>query len=414
MGFSLTCLRLEAGAKGQDMSMALIDPTSCSRYNLCPETRFGLRKITMLTKVEIKNYRGFPSYRMDGLAQVNLLVGKNNSGKTALLEGIQFLVSGGDPVVLEEAAQRRGELVFLRGPERAPLSDISHFFHGHTLSPESTFSVSGDNGYKPLRIKIVAAKNRDDSEESSRPLAHYSGALLKIEGGRIDERDERVFRVTREGAVELETRRRLGLLVPSLFSRGDEPPVRFLGTDSLNMPTLAALWDEVTVNGLEEEVSNALRVLEPSLQSIHMLTGATSYGYSGNRAGAVVGLEGSRSRIPLGSMGDGMRRMLALATSLACSRNGALFADEIDTGLHYSIMPDMWKLVVDRAVAADIQVFATTHSWDCIEGLSLLCQREPQWLNKVAIHTIDRTLEHSVAFKGESIVRMAKHHIDPR
>ncbi len=47
----------------------------------------------MLTRVEINNYRGFPSYRMEGLAQVNLLVGKNNSGKTALLEGIQFLAS---------------------------------------------------------------------------------------------------------------------------------------------------------------------------------------------------------------------------------------------------------------------------------------------------------------------------------
>lgn len=65
----------------------------------------------MLTSVEITNYRGFKSYAMDGLRRVNLLVGKNNSGKTALLEGLQYFASGGDPAILAEIAERRGETV---------------------------------------------------------------------------------------------------------------------------------------------------------------------------------------------------------------------------------------------------------------------------------------------------------------
>ena len=174
------------------------------------------------------------------------------------------------------------------------------------------------------------------------------------------------------------------------------------------------MWDEITLNGLESEVSKALEVLDKDVQSVHMLSGISAHGYYGSRAGAVVGLKASKQRIQLGSMGDGMRRMLALATSLACTREGALFADEIDTGLHYSIMSDMWKLIVDRAVAANVQVFATTHSWDCIEGLSLLCQQDPQIQTKVAVHKIDRTLQHSIAFNGESVARMERNHIDPR
>jgi AAA15 family ATPase/GTPase len=117
---------------------------------------------------------------------------------------------------------------------------------------------------------------------------------------------------------------------------------------------------------------------------------------STRRGGFVLGLK-DKSRIPLGSLGDGMRRMLALAASLVCSRDSAMFTDEIDTGLHYSVMSDMWKLVIGRAIASNVQVFATTHSWDCIEGLSLLCQDDPSIQNKVSVQKIDRTLSHSIS-----------------
>lgn len=109
-----------------------------------------------------------------------------------------------------------------------------------------------------------------------------------------------------------------------------------------------------------------------------------------------------------------MRRMMALATSLAFSKGGCLFVDEVDTGLHYSVMPDMWRLVIAKAIASNAQVFATTHSWDCIEGLSVLCQREPELIKQVAVHKIDRALPNSVGFSGESLVRMLKSDIDPR
>jgi predicted ATPase len=137
-------------------------------------------------------------------------------------------------------------------------------------------------------------------------------------------------------------------------------------------------------------------------------------GYFPSRGGIVVGVKGQESTLPLGSMGDGMRRLMALATALAFTRSGCLFVDEIDTGLHYSIMPDMWKLVVSRAVASNTQVFATTHSWDCIEGLSELCQTEPILEDEVAVHKVSPALPHSVPFSGASLVRMVKSDIDPR
>ena len=41
-----------------------------------------------ITSVEIENFRCFQKLRVDGLAQVNLIVGANNAGKTVLLEAI--------------------------------------------------------------------------------------------------------------------------------------------------------------------------------------------------------------------------------------------------------------------------------------------------------------------------------------
>ena len=54
-----------------------------------------------------------------------------------------------------------------------------------------------------------------------------------------------------------------------------------------------------------------------------------------------------------------MWRMLGLALALANAKGGVLLVDEIDTGLHYSIMGDMWRMVGKLAATLDVQVFAT-------------------------------------------------------
>lgn len=361
----------------------------------------------MLSAVSIKNYRGFKAYDLEGLSRVNLFVGRNNSGKTAVLEGLQFLTAGGDPSVLGEVADRRGELIFSRNDSHNVLIDVAHFFHGHTLAPDLSFSIIGDNGYVPVTVKVNKGGKKEQVE--SRDPAVYSGFVLSIQR---QHEEARVFRISRDGGV--------GLDYPSRgFRRVGMRPVpgtrvRFVGPDSLDTMEMASMYDDVTLAGQEADVWDAMRVLEPKLSSVHFLTGLIGSGFVPARAGIIAGFQGQDGRLPLGSMGDGMRRMMALATALAFAKHGCLFVDEIDTGLHYSVMADMWKLVVNKSVSADTQVFATTHSWDCIEGLSRFCQEFPRFTNEVSIHKIDREISHSIAFSGESVVKMGKADIDPR
>ena len=392
----------------------------------------------MLTNVKIENYRGFKSYRMESLARVNLLIGKNNCGKTALLEGIQFLASGGDPAVLAEAAERRGELVFL-GPEGIPgrpgaatantvtaligipgrpgsrsTVDIAHFFHGHSMVPDNTLSFVGSNDYPSVTMFTRVSENGESGSGGSRSeRASAPGVFLEITISGSGKSGGHSFRISPAGGVNLEVSRRSPRIMEGAPSVR-EPQSYFVGPDSLNSIELAFMWDEATRNRQEVGIADAMRVLDPDLESLHFLVGMFVSGYFPSRGGIVVGVRGHASTVPLGSMGDGMRRLMALASALAFTRGSCLFVDEIDTGLHYSAMPDMWKLVVSTAAASNTQVFATTHSWDCIEGLSQLCQDEPNLVNEVAVHKINPALPHSVPFSGESLVRMLKSDIDPR
>ncbi|MGP0068964.1 MAG: AAA family ATPase [Isosphaeraceae bacterium] len=66
----------------------------------------------MISYLELQNYRGFDQYKLSGLARINLLVGKNNSGKTSILEAVQLLASGGDARILSRIARQRGEVLY--------------------------------------------------------------------------------------------------------------------------------------------------------------------------------------------------------------------------------------------------------------------------------------------------------------
>ena len=50
----------------------------------------------MLENFDVEEYRGFKKLHVDGLRRVNLIVGRNNSGKTSLLKAAYILLSGGD------------------------------------------------------------------------------------------------------------------------------------------------------------------------------------------------------------------------------------------------------------------------------------------------------------------------------
>lgn len=75
-------------------------------------------------------------------------------------------------------------------------------------------------------------------------------------------------------------------------------------------------------------------------------------------------------------MGDGVNRILGMILSLVSARNGLLLIDEVENGVHYSVQGKLWELIFREAHRLNVQVFATTHSWDCIEAFQQAAQED--------------------------------------
>ena len=353
----------------------------------------------MIRTLRLENYRGFETYELPDLARVNLLVGPNNCGKTSVLEAVELLESRGDPRILIKSARRRREFYVGengRGHTRYPLY---HHFHGHKSGLGARLGISSDNGFGWVRLHIEEAEPRESEDLFDMSLRTPGPLVLRIK--RAHEENDIVLSLTEDGSLDRlsPTMRRVALGSSRLRS----PPTLFVTAESLQAGDMAGVWNQVVVQGRESEVVEAMRILQGDLHSIQFLTGDASE-RSGVSGGIVLGFRAGAPRVPIGSYGDGMRRLLALSLSLVRAAGGFLLIDEIDTGLHWTVMKEMWKLVVDAAEKSSIQVFATTHSLDCIMGLASLLRDRPDLAKAVSVQKIERELDRSVSFDAEAIV----------
>jgi AAA15 family ATPase/GTPase len=162
----------------------------------------------------------------------------------------------------------------------------------------------------------------------------------------------------------------------------------------------------------EEFVIEALRTIEPSLERI--APGEIRFREATSRTGFRVRLAGSDKPIPIGSMGDGIWRMLGLSLAMVNARNGVLLVDEIDTGLHFGVMSNMWKLVWTMAKRLNVQVFATTHNSDCWTSLASIANAEHPSQEGITIQRIDKDKPCSVIFTERQIVIAAERGLEVR
>ena len=325
----------------------------------------------MIRDIKIKNYRLFDNFELNSLARVNLIVGDNNSGKSSLLEAIHLLTSEEVRSSLIYILNERGEIAsgFL-DPRYERLRrggyQISQIFHDRLIKPGQFASISAVKDVK-VTLKIVLQEtDPSKSRELEQPTLFddeiddiinegYADMLVFERNGSGQDSPNERLRITEDGIL-LETRLNIrGVLHPKGKSR-------FLTTNYIGYDELAILWDNITLTPKEDKVVEALQILEPMVDRISFTSSQTS------NSGILLRLKNENEPIPLGSMGDGMRRIMAIAASLVSVEKGTLLVDEIDTGLYHGALTDMWRLVLETSSKQNAQVFATTHSWDCVKA----------------------------------------------
>ncbi len=296
----------------------------------------------MLNSAHIQNFRLFKDFQIDDLARVNLIVGKNNVGKSSLLEAINLLTNQFDPnnlrTIFLNILEDRGET---QGRLRGYL--LNHLFSNYTFEEQLPIHIHSNElslGIYPLpkQHKIEFRSNQNQN-------------LLEIEG------------VSANGIYKNDSMR------PVYPSNFDTLNVHAIAMQGVDRSVLSQMWDRLQslpeAREKEDEVMRTLALIDPHLERIRFLT-------SGD---PIITLTG-HPPVPIGNMGEGMNRVLGLIMTLIHAEQGYLLVDEIDIGLHYRVMTDMWRMVMETAVRLNIQVFATTHSYDCMrsfaEALSLV------------------------------------------
>ena len=355
----------------------------------------------MLTTLELHQYRAFESYRLRELTGVNLLVGKNNCGKTSILEAVELLLTGGSVSALHESAVRCGEI----DDDMGYGADVSHVFHGHECKPGARFELSGPGGRQRLAGMILsldevgeAADRWERTAKRRRLEAEEEPAVAFGLNLEADGHQPLVIPIAENGAF-------LEQLWPRSARVGPiRRDVRFLDFEPASMRTA---WKAAVADRRETEVVEAMRILMPDIDSVLFLAGR-------RRQNILVGRGNARPRLPVGSFGDGMRRLLAVSLALVGAEGGCLLIDEIDTGFHWTAMEDVWRLVVEGAARSNVQVFATTHSYDCIKGLGDLVRSRPDLAERVAVHKVHRQLEQAVPIPGGEIPIAVEQDIEVR
>ena len=367
----------------------------------------------MIKGLNISMYRRFESLRVDGLNCVNLLVGENNSGKTTILEAVHLLASGGDPEVLLSSIRNRGEYLFGfddNFDSRRPELDPGFLFHNREMSPGSQFEIASTNGQPDrLSCSIIPFPEGSDAAQSLLEMGDYGSlrSALVLESNYSG--DPIVLPLSQAGGIH-----RTSILkhMRGFLADGEGQPI-FVTSQSLGAASMASMWNAVALTEEEDEVIHALQIIEPDVERIAFLSSGGTRRPNATE-GVVVKLRDSDMRMPLGSMGDGIRRMLALTLAVSKSRNSVLLVDEIDTGLHYSVMSSMWKMIIESAARNNTQVFATTHSQDCLTSLAWLCESEPHIASQVSLQRLHKGADSTVHYSAQELASVIQRRIEVR
>jgi hypothetical protein len=373
----------------------------------------------MIRSASISGYRGLQKLAIDHLGKVNLFVGKNNSGKTSVLEALYTLATSGDPAGLWNTILRRGEqLPFEPSPGRPmqPEIDVSHLFTGHELKEGIDFTIGTGNDHRDT-IKCTVVKA--DIQENPGLFAHLVAAndvatiapfALKFEGNK--NKGGSLIPLTRRGGFRQDT---FQLVMNLAYNKQKltSPALQFVSTGSLAVSELISSWGDIVLTPDEDRVVSALQALDPKIERI-ATSSPSVFQQLSSRGGFIVKSSASTKPIPIGSFGDGTWRLLALAIGICRAKDGILFVDEIDTGLHYTATGSMWKLVYKAALDLNVQVFATTHSYDCVRSLASICDEKSSAQDEISIQRIEPESGRSIAYSSEQIKFAAAQDIEVR
>ena len=200
----------------------------------------------------------------------------------------------------------------------------------------------------------------------------------------------------------------------SAYELPDEIKCALLGPGLPGALALARFWDDAIIRNEQFLAVDMLNlVLDAPAEWVAVVGDAVQRGSDRGRR-VIVKIAGEAAPVPLPSLGDGATRLFGVALAVVNSRDGFLLIDEAENGIHHSVQQDFWHLVLLTAQQHNVQVLATTHSWDCVVGFA----RAASELENVAgvLYRIQRNGERlrAVEYPESELAIAAEHSIEVR
>ena len=337
-------------------------------------------------------YRGIDDVRLERLEAVNLITGPNGAGKTSLAEAIWLFNGRFIPVLPWHPHVQRSM--------RSVVDPIARLVRGGAVE------LAGTERAEPHRWKVTfepmptaggaGTGISDDRGASVKPAAGDAPVLPILPRGRL--------RIWLDGA-EVGGERSVLIQVPgegAFFIPATEPTADHRSAD-IHLPSFSMDMDDETVNrfsklvaqGRKRHVKETLRLLLPLLADVDVIT-------DHNGTPFILATTTENERLPLQALGGGMTRLFRLFVAFHDVTGGLVVVDEIENGLHYRVLPELWRRVQAMIREFDVQMFATTHSRECIDAA---LDAFSSGSGTLAVHALSCHDDgvHAVTYAGETL-----------
>lgn len=356
-----------------------------------------------LPSLSIRNFRGIPDLKIKRLGRVTLIVGDNSVGKSSLLSAVRVYAARGSLNTLIEIISDKREVTQFMDYEgqQVCLADLNALIYGRKPTPESRISISANGADAELSIQFR------ESYLNSRNIVDELDPLLTVEF------QETHANLTLKHMLRFAEHPNIANFYADK-STDDRITCELVSSGVMDDKSIARLWDAIVLTPAEDQTVQALQLIYGNAVERAGIVGEETKGKPDGRR-PIVKMANYQRPVPLRSLGEGANRLFGMALALANSQNGLLLIDEAENGLYHSRHKDLWKLIIQSALENNVQVLATTHSWDCVTGFAraLTEVEEPECGSLIRLERFDDK-NHAVQYTMADLQVISQQGIEVR
>ncbi len=373
-----------------------------------------------LPDLVVRGFRGLDHLHISSLGRVTMITGKNSVGKSSVLEAVKVYAARGSYSVLTNLLRGREEFADITDEDGDPVNgvDLSGLFNGWEVNDTSSITIGSSNADNQLKIEVgdVTEEQLELFGRLNPEVYELGNKMLSVSFNGSYHDLPWVFSFDDFAAPIVYRFDRRFPQIHRRLRQQQSPSEITCATFGPGLPEnleLAEIWDKITITDDEERALDALRIILGD-DIVRVAVRGGMRGRPRNQPRLIAGRLNLKRQFPLKSFGDGAMRMLGVALALVQSRDGFLLMDEAENGIHHSVQSDFWRMVLRAAHNNNVQVIATTHSYDCVLGFAQAAFDMPEVDGRLVQLSRDRGPLRAAELPEKELVIAAQQRIEVR